>query len=278
MKISLLVVLYNSTIDGSVTIKSLLQSMRRFEGFSILVWNNGPKEIARSELGGLEALGFDVNFIQDLDNRPLSVVYNSFLKSSGADFNVILDHDSLLSSGYLDFLIGLGEKKSSGFYIGVPIISFGGIPVYPILKSRKKKNKASDDELVRSIGSGLVIGSTTIDVMLSRFGNVFDERFALYGVDTTFFMRVQIMSMSSFIEIVPGFEHSLSRLENEDLQLEKFRSSERGWDCGLRLINYFEWRYISMSLKELVKRVVGFDYIFVFAFIRAIISSKHKRC
>ncbi|WP_413691538.1 hypothetical protein [Psychromonas sp. KJ10-2] len=91
---------------------------------------------------------------------------------------------------------------------------------------------------VVSIGSGLVIGRDVAAFVKKIYGDIFDERFYLYGVDTTFFLRVFNSNLSNRINIISGFQHSLSRLQKESNEVKKFRCIERSYDKGLTIRFY----------------------------------------
>lgn len=104
------------------------------------------------------------------------------------------------------------------------------------------------EDYITTIGSGLVLGKNVIKRILQRHSTVFDERFYLYGVDTTFCYRLNDLNLFESILIISGFEHSLSRLEIEDSETLRFRQIERSKDLALRVRYY-------CSLQEKMKEI-----------------------
>jgi hypothetical protein len=77
-----LVIIYNKTIDESETINTLMRF--HYKNSQLTIYNNGPKEIIISDEKKLQFSNvFDkVNVINDLNNRPLSLVYNQFIEGN----------------------------------------------------------------------------------------------------------------------------------------------------------------------------------------------------
>lgn len=68
-----------------------------------------------------------------MNNLPLSVIYNRFIKSYDSDFYVILDHDSCISSEYVDYIKDINDQ----LFIGLPKITMNGIPRSPCVDGLK---------------------------------------------------------------------------------------------------------------------------------------------
>ena len=118
---------------------------------------------------------------------------------------------------------------------------------------------------------------------MRAFGTVFDERYYLYGVDTTFFLRFNNLNCSDKARVIKGFNHSLSRLEIESSSNKRFRKVERSYDLGLTLRYYRSCREIifdivkvfgSSILKMILKRENAFYLRHVFI---ALLVGKHYR-
>jgi GT2 family glycosyltransferase len=275
MNLSILVVLYNSSIPCSRTITSLLDSNLQFKGCGLCIWNNGPNGVNLDSAvrRQLELKGFVVTLRQTPGNIPLSYIYNDFFDMYLSEYYVILDHDSILSEPYLRYLNG-GSK----FYVGMPIISSKGINRSPCLNGRFSSGPYVKKNMVTAIGSGLVISRDAASAVKERYGNIFDERFALYGVDTTFFVRLNRMCAADKLRAIPGFEHSLSRLEQEGAQVKSFRAVERSYDIGLMLRYYPSLKLIAMLVKQLLLVLLNRNQIVFSAMLKAFIAGKHERC
>lgn len=217
IKISILIVLYNKELSESKTINSL--SSLIIKDLSIVIHNNGPKLISLPDniRDIFSDKGCDVSISNTIDNQPLSVIYNDFvINNNQSDRFVILDDDSEISQVFInamylnDYDVELpkiiSDKDNSVYYPisnGV-VIDFDGYV------------NASN---TISIGSGLIINKTLVRKFQKEKICLFDERYALYGVDFSFFRRVWMlhrrnidfkMKSSSFIF------HSLSRINNKD--------------------------------------------------------------
>jgi GT2 family glycosyltransferase len=184
---------------------------------------------------------------------------------------LIFDHDSEITSKYLTDAI---SKPSIG--IGVPIITSFGKQESPVIKSKSHCGPFTQKDRVRAIGSGLVIEHNIVKKLIKRFGNVFDERFYLYGVDTTFFYRVRRANLNNKIKLIAGFRHSMSRLEQENKVMTSFRVKERSYEIGLTTRFYFSDIPLSI-LKITIKRCLFLNTLSVKTTLRALITGKHYR-
>ena len=234
-KFAVVVVLYNKEILDSKTLLSFIESTVNFNGSKLVIWNNGPLKLKSYNVTGLVEKGFDVEIKETIENESLAKIYNQFIASTTADNYMILDDDSELNESYLKKVLALESSK-----IGVPIILFNNTIQGPRINNEVLQDSTyickSKDKVI-AIGSGIVIGHDFVKLIIQMYGNLFDERFYLYGVDTTFFFRVNQLGFSSSICFLPPLSHSLSRLESESKNVREFRVKERAYDVGL------QWRY-----------------------------------
>lgn len=236
LETAILVLLYNKEITESKTIKSFKNSKLHYHNSRIVIWNNGPKKINRYICKQLMSLGYDVQFKETLNNESLGFIYNRFITQNMALKYIILDDDSVLSEEYIS-----ASLKSKSTDICFPIISSNGAIHSPTIDEKPYTNRSIvlPKSKIIAIGSGLVIGSVIADKVKKIYDNIFDERFYLYGVDTTFCLRVYDCGLIDKVKIIPGFDHSLSRLSHEDAETQKFRRLERSYDLGLQLKYYY---------------------------------------
>ncbi|MEY0174293.1 hypothetical protein AB7W14_03890 [Providencia rettgeri] len=170
--------------------------------------------------------------------------------------------------------------------IGMPLIYANNKVVNPCVNGQPIKSKClvfSEKTCVTTIGSGLIIGKDIIDIISRKYQNTFDDRFLLYGVDTTFCYRLQECHLYKHIVICSGFEHSLSRLEKEESTIKHFRRKERSIDIGLRIKFYYKkttWpkHILLLLLSNLKKRILRKkqEYYFI-KILKTIIKGKHER-
>ncbi|MBB1304773.1 hypothetical protein [Pseudoalteromonas sp. SR43-5] len=233
--LAVVVVLYKKEILDSKTLSGLVESSIDFQGSKLVIWNNGPSKLKSHNVTDLLNKGLEVEIKETVKNESLAKIYNRFIASNCADNYMILDDDTELNESYLKKSLALKSSQ-----LGVPLILFDGNIKGPrvnnsIVSHEHYKCKSVDKVL--AVGSGLVIGSQFAQLVSSKYGSVFDERFYLYGVDTTFCFRVNSLSCGDKVILLPSLNHSLSRLEVESRSVVEFRVKERGYDIGL------QWRY-----------------------------------
>lgn len=242
--------LYNKSFEDSLTMKKLVSSSRQIPNSKIVIWNNGPSELDITDFDAGKSVDINFTFEQTVHNESLSKIYNQFLSKYDSDFYIILDDDSDLSPQYLTSLASLSENC----LFAAPTISSDNKFYYPEYKGAfLNQIPEKITEPVFSIGSGLVISQELKNRFFESYGGVFDERFYFYGVDTSIFHRLFINDLSSEIDIIEGFEHSLSRLDEFD-HLSSFRKRERSVDMGLQLRWYYSVSFAAKSLVSLLLR------------------------
>ncbi|MEN9018518.1 MAG: hypothetical protein ABF331_08455, partial [Hellea sp.] len=225
-----------------------------------VIWNYGPNKVTKP-------LSFSGTLINDLDNRSLSEIYNWFVDSFNADKYIIFDDDSCLVSGLSPYLV---DNCSD---LILPRIKDGGKYFYPINSSGTILS--CENEIVHkkifSITSGLCFNQDTVNYLKSMFGNVFDEDFAFYGVDTSFFYRV---NMIKNIKLSIGGEiyHSLSKNSSEDLVTSNFRKAERIKDLALQVRKYRSFMAIKSSLKVLIISAVNCEWMLIFIYFQTLVK------
>lgn len=276
---SILVVLYDCEIFESNTINSIRNF--KYKNTKLIIWNNGPKFLNEYNPGDFIGCGLDVEIKETIYNESLAVIYNDFILNNHSDRYIILDHDSKISFPYINEAL-----KINKYNFGIPHIYSLGKPRSPIVNKTpllcKDAELKRNDEIV-GIGSGIIIGSEVVEKIKSVYGNVFDERFYLYGVDTTFFKRINNVLPNDYIKIINGFEHSLSRLELESEVLTKFRKKERSYDKGLTLRYYYPpikqiYIVLRITITAIIKKAMNINNsLNYYSFIKSYITGKHYR-
>lgn len=237
MRTLFLVVLYGLRPRDSVTLRSLLAqpgaSLPTDSG--LLVWNNGPQALDEAERQALLAApGWTQVFIaEDLGNPPLSRVYNQALQQ-GAERLVVLDQDTVVDGRYLQALSREAELL-------VPLVLGAGAIRYPHQhKAVVTEEGPLDPQATVTISSGLCLTQGLAQRIAARHGDVFDERFALYGVDVSFFLRVQELAREEPVQLLCAgvLDHSLSELEAETPAQRRFRDIEKFYVALLLRLHY----------------------------------------
>lgn len=249
---TLLIVIYNKSILESTTLSSLIQYPKSLHNIDLLIWNNGPNEVDSSLPKKYQDKFASVTIHQTLHNVSLSKIYNQALKHKNNTFCIILDDDSTLTENYLDVAVNADD----GLCL-VPILTNNGEIQSPTVNKEKISTTGNPESLkkFRAAGSGVIIGQHFADKVKQVYGSTFDERFLLYGVDMTFFMRVEAANLLSRVRVVPGFEHSYSRLENKKNSLSEFRIKERSYDEGLRVRYYKSKPSLLLYTFKLIKKI-----------------------
>tara|TARA_R110002020_G_scaffold441582_2_gene652484 strand:+ start:25 stop:885 length:861 start_codon:yes stop_codon:yes gene_type:complete len=244
-KLAIVVLLFKKEISDSKTLSTLLESNLNFQNCKLTVWNNGPDELINKNLEPFMLKGFEVEVIETVENESLAKIYNRFINKNIAQKYIILDDDTQLNDLYLENAFSLDKSQ-----VGFPLILFNGKVEgpkinYKVVRSINDKCNHNDDIL--AIGSGLVIGCEVTEKLKSVYNDVFDSKFYLYGVDTTFCYRLNALEQNNNLKLMSGLSHSLSRLENEPEKITAFRAKERGYDVGL------QWRYYSPFYKSMYR-------------------------
>lgn len=273
--ISIVVVIYGKELIDSKTLTSLLEFEFKFD--SLLIYNNGPDRVEKDEviLTKLRKKFAYVNIVDDITNSPLSKIYNKFLNGVESSFYVILDDDTEINCDYMK-LLQVDVHKYQFDLIIPKILSYNNDEqYYPISNGIPIKTDGDISSMhnILSISSGLVINNSIFSKMLLG-KNIFDERFAFYGVDTSFFKRIT-RNKKIKICVSSYLLHSLSRTEGSD---NVFRKKERLFDlaistrCYPSMFNYFYF------IKKITMLIFFRDFKILFQSIRVFIRGRHPKC
>jgi GT2 family glycosyltransferase len=282
--VCILIVLYNCAAENSATILSLKENISELDGIKlrIVIWNNGPSELSdediRINLSDDSGVNIEFQYIQDVSNAPLAYLYNKVISGTRAKNYCILDHDTKLTSEYI------GVVRSCFHYdLVLPIVIARGQIHGPIYNSEIITNfgprRVGRRGRILAIGSGLIISRNLIDIMIFNYKSVFDERYALYGVDTTFCLRVTGIPNADKLNVwVLGIiYHSLSRLEKENDSIRDFRAKERGLDLGITLRHYFSLYWLYRSIVKIIKSMAMNEPFSKRFFFEGLFRGEHPR-
>lgn len=279
-KTSILIVLYSCEITNSKTVQSLLSCNFKFDSSKLILWNNGPVSLKEKNVNELAKLGFDIEIIETIHNESLAVIYNYCLDTFDSEKLVILDHDTMVNNCFLKEVFDVNNE-----YLCVPIIKMADEVKGPYVNKKitVAAQQLDSESMVMAIGSGLIIGRSFADKLKKHYGSIFDERFYLYGVDSTFFHRINRLKIGGNIKIIAALEHSLSRYEVEHEKITKFRLKERSYDFALQLRYYYPvykscFLIVGTLFKSLYKKATNRKQsINVIDFIKAFFIGKHYR-
>ncbi|BFT29613.1 hypothetical protein D210916BOD24_07890 [Alteromonas sp. D210916BOD_24] len=237
MKLNIVVVLYNKTINQSKTISSLLDNVDLLldAEVSLAIWNNGPHTIKDEVEQFISSQRFKRLIIcEDVTNSSLSMVYNAMLDPDCT--NIFFDDDTVITE---DYVFSINDFMKSERDVFLPKIESLKQQRYPKVNKRTGNYDGELDELsVVSILSGLSIKKKTLKRLKDKFGNVFDERFNIYGVDTTLFYRLKSLKFDRYY-VGGTLQHDLSGISAGGAEnVSIFRVKERLWDFTLQTILY----------------------------------------
>ena len=275
-KIALVVVIFNKTLEESATVRSLLSFEQGLN--YLLIVNNGPKKIDQHDknLTELRKKHHNVTLDNQIQNKPLSWIYNDFIQEYESDYYVIFDDDTEINTEYESQMFNM-----TGVDLELPkIISINDkVQYYPVVNSilQEKKGKIFDRKEVFSIGSGLIVSKVVKKIFLERKIEIFDSNFALYGVDFSFFRKLNKIQKNNIkfnISSNTYLNHSLSRAEKE---ISEWREKERLYDLVLTLKYYYSYAELRI-LKLLIKKILCGKVKDVLLILSTAINGAHPRC
>ncbi|EMW0511514.1 hypothetical protein ACVD54_001570 [Enterobacter mori] len=271
-RLAILVLLYNRKPSESTSFNSLDKALQELStscnNIKICLWNNGPDKLSSNI--DFKSPHYDTSVIETIQNESLSCIYNQFLEKYDSEKYLILDHDSLVSIEYLN------QCLNESFEYMIPtIVTQHGVQSPKVYKLRSYIG----NETLLGIGSGICLSNEACNVIKGKFSTVFDERFYLYGVDSTFFLRLNKIGLAKKLKISKNtITHSLSKFEKEGVAIKKFREKERSYDQALTLRYYFSLFTFVTTFKKLLGCIfLNKSDINFLVFISALISGKHYK-
>lgn len=276
---AILVIIYNKTLQESTTLTTL--SDHHFSNTKLVIQNNGPYEIGYDcELSVRlnKCFNSQVELINCLDNMPLSIIYNDFfLKYKDSERYILLDDDTEISELFVKAI------KNSHVDLEVPkIISSGdGKVYYPICENMVvTTDRDLDPESALSIGSGLIINRTLIEKFKRHDLKLFDEHYALYGVDYSLFRRIyKILDKGERVKIRSSsfLVHSLSRLD-DSLRENSFRNIERALDVAVSARRYPTLHLHYLLVRKFISESIKMNWGNAYNIVKAYLLGSHPRC
>lgn len=245
----------------------------------LLVWNNGPHSFSEADVSTLIA-SFPTSVhvvVQDhLGNEPLSDVYNDVTRRFKADRYCFLDDDSRPDGSYLSAICS-GTTAD----LIVPKVMSGGQQHGPRVAARLMEEGVTAIEAASgffAVGSGMALSRSLVGSLEREFGEAFDRAYAFYGVDTSLCIRLESLALKQSITVccVGNINHDLSRL-SAGAGRSTFRRTERGWDLGITLRRYPQWRFVKSAMAAIVRSLAGTGTISARAFVSGYLAGTHPR-
>lgn len=284
IKTLIVVILYNKEIRDSLTINSLNSS--EVKNTTLHIINNGPNEIKLDNDCDDFTLNEnnEVKIFNFLDNRPLSIIYNQALNNIGYDRYILFDDDSVLSENFFHSIDVFSDDKID---LQLPRIIDRKTQriTYPRVRGYEGFDKDGMFKIPQnthfySIGSGLVIYKKLVDTFYRNNLTVFDERFALYGVDLSLFRRVERLKKNGEeinAQINSFLIHSLSSTSEK---MTDWRYKERLYDhvLSMRFYSKNKFRLCINFGRAILKELCKFNFENVHLIIMTFFRGKHPRC
>ncbi|WP_039047625.1 glycosyltransferase family 2 protein [Acinetobacter junii] len=274
--VALVVVLYGKALEDSLTIQSLLGFEQKLD--HLLIVNNGPAVIDENSalLSVLAQKHLHVVLENQVQNKPLSWIYNDFIQQYGADYYVLFDDDTEVNIEYQNMLFTV-----QGIDIELPkiISKADDIQYYPLVDGaiHQKDGIISNATEIFSIGSGLVISKGVKQYFIENKMELFDSHFALYGVDFSFFRKINRIKQKSKVFTISSrsyLNHSLSRTEK---QKNVWREKERLYDLVLTLKYYHSYAELRI-LKLILRKIFNGKFSDALLIFITVFRGSHPRC
>lgn len=287
------IILYGKGYSQSSTLISVLDIIdsdaSTLDNYTFVIINNGPlqldskgfyKIINREYIEKYMSVFYFEEFVF---NMPLSKLYNKmFDKYSHFSRYIILDDDTPINKEY--FLNIDNTRHNVDIKIPTIMSNYDYEIYYPLLNdkvdSKIDPHIYSDEDKVSTIGSGMVIYKSLLDKFKLKNLKVFDERFALYGVDVSIFKRISLLKNDGLTFTIMKssiLKHDLSRV-SEDYSY--FRHRERLIDSTLSTLLYPESFYSTFKYlsKNACKLLSERNFRLFFLLLKLIFKRKHPRC
>lgn len=272
--ISILVVLYNTSIRDSSTIKSIIKSVLKLKSrnasYNLLLWDNSysssSEDVVRLFCNEMLQNGVYASYKHSPENKPLSEVYNNFISTYKdiSDYLMIFDQDSSFTSEFFNSVDDVLRVYRPDLIL--PIIKHKKHIVSPskiyYIKGRYFKSPPCGNissQHLSAINSGMVIASC----YLSKTKFKYDNRLKNYCTDD-YFMKQFRKNKGVVFVLDYVFEHDLSLSTlNENSTALKQRYNElingreivysdnlMGWIL-IKIYFYFHRIYMSLRYKDL---------------------------
>ncbi len=273
-KIAVVVILYGKRFEESKTLQSLIEFSHRLD--QLLIVNNGPESLDSHDpfFIALSKKHKHVEFENQIQNKPLSWIYNDFINSIDADYYVLFDDDTEINPDYESFLF---QMNNIDLELPKIISIIDKKQYYP----KHNEKIVFENGLIKSggelfsIGSGLIISNKIKNTFKKYNLELFDSRFALYGVDFSFFRRLNKLGRDGFLISSQTFlNHSLSGAEGV---IAKWRKKERLYDEILTIKYYRPLPYLRF-IKVIYKNTLSSNSSSIFEMLKIYFYGKHPRC
>ncbi|CAG67528.1 MULTISPECIES: glycosyltransferase family 2 protein [Acinetobacter] len=279
MNVAMVVIVYNKALNESTTLQSLLTFTHAIQ--ELVIVNNGPEQLDEDEFFfALKQKHSQVYLENYLQNKPLSWIYNDLIEKYDADYYVLFDDDTIINSQYENHLFNTLDQTDIEFPKIFARVEH--VQHFPVLNNAllKDSGELSNIETIFSVGSGLILSKRLKYIFIERFGHVFDQHFAFYGVDSTFFIRLNLLLSENIpfkITSCSYLNHGLSLTEEA---LTPWRKREFIYENTLK-VKYYSGNTFMARLKFIrlmYRKLSHFEFSDLKLVIKTFLSGKHPRC
>lgn len=199
MKLTAVVIIYNSKLSESHTLQSIIRCCLKEVSLTIQIWNNGPDLLAEDDTQDFfilcESKNIKVKIYQDIRNIALSKVYNFFANKNDYDFISILDQDSVLPE---DFISNIKQHRDVEIILPKIIAKkndkFTQIYPHTYCDADALIEDGKINVSVDSVMSGITMSADIVRKIIIFRGYLFEEKLAFYGIDCDLFRSIKSMA------------------------------------------------------------------------------------
>ncbi|MFE8045849.1 glycosyl transferase [Brenneria goodwinii] len=243
IKINAIIILYNSKIEDSQTINSILRSDISEFDLKLLIWNNGKSLLDNQDIANhidsCTRKGITSVIYQDPRNISLSKIYNYFISNIDYDFISIFDQDTNISE---DFFQNITKNKDYDLICPEIYLSnkenIKSSPIYNKSSVNIEFVKCGDfnANAIFTCASGLSLSACLIHQIHQKYGFIFNEKYAFYWADHDLFERLRAFD---FIKgkCIGKIYHDMSGAGSEFYSMKESAKLEHGYGKILRRIN-----------------------------------------
>ncbi|WP_420892357.1 glycosyltransferase family 2 protein, partial [Pectobacterium actinidiae] len=184
MLINAIVVIYNSALMESQTIKAIFNSNQKDIKLNIIIWNNGPNLLKKEDIDNYisecKTRKISTIIYQDIRNISLSKIYNLIIEKEPFDFFAILDQDTKIST---DFFSNILENKEYELICPAIYLENNNNQLDSPVYSNSLEIIPSGDFNANNMltcGSGIAISHSLCEKVINKYGFMFDEAYAFY--------------------------------------------------------------------------------------------------
>jgi GT2 family glycosyltransferase len=256
----IVLVLYKCTLSASQSFMSLLRCSP-FLGAQdkIIVWDNSPEALGAAERPKLNSLGAcQAIYTHTPENVALSKIYNKAVQiNPNYDFAVFLDQDSNFDSDFFSNFHN-AQQQHPDIQLFVPLIKNKDVIASPgnFYKFKGKYWKTAKYGVVESKNTVAITSGMILRLSALASVGYFEERLALYGIDTNFMIRYSRLYPSLFVLDV-YFDHDLSDFNEEtvEVKIKRYQSHRSSslvnaelFSAGTRRLASLYFMYKSAAL------------------------------